>query len=217
MKPLRGLYAVTSQQLCGDTALLLRACESALRGGASLLQYRDKRNDAATRLRHAHGLRALCRQYDALLIINDDIDLALQCAADGVHLGASDAPLAHARAHLPRAALIGITCSNSAARIEQAAAAGADYVALGRFFASGTKPDAPPATLEQLRAARARHPRLTLCAIGGITPDNAGALLAAGADLIAAVDGVFGQPDVGAAARRYCDLFAGHTPVASIL
>ncbi|MGH8444111.1 MAG: thiamine phosphate synthase, partial [Solimonas sp.] len=119
-----------------------------------------------------------------------------------VHLGASDGSVAEARARLGPAAIVGATCGNSLERARAAAAAGADYVAFGRFFASKTKPDAPPAELATLTAARRELP-LAICAIGGITPGNAAAVLAAGADLLAAVDGVFGAADVAAAARAY--------------
>ena len=207
MTPLRGLYAITSESICADAARLAASITAALRGGARLIQYRDKWNEPAARLRNARMLVELCHAHAARLIINDDAALALEAGADGVHLGANDTPLAQARELLPPGTLVGVTCSNSPARIAAAAAAGADYAALGRFFESRTKPQAPPVSLQQLRDARAGHPRLALCAIGGITPDNAAPLIAAGADLVAAVEGVFGTPDIEAACRSYCRLF----------
>jgi thiamine-phosphate pyrophosphorylase len=125
-----------------------------------------------------------------------------------VHLGAGDGSIAAARARLGAQALIGATCGNSLDRARAAVAAGAHYVAFGRFFASNTKPDAPPAELATLRAAR-RELGTTICAIGGITADHAPQVITAGADLVAAVDGVFGADDVEAAARAYARLWPG--------
>lgn len=212
MKPapaLRGLYAVTSDALCADPARLAAAAAAALRGGAALIQLRDKHSAAAARLANARTLARLCHEHGARLIINDDVALALQCGADGAHLGAADGSLAQARQALGPAAILGASCGPSLERAHAAIAAGADYVAFGRFFASRTKPDAPPATLELLRQARAAL-RLPLCAIGGVTPDNGGGLIAAGADLLAVVDGVFGDSGPAAvekAARAYGRLF----------
>lgn len=209
--PLRGFYAITSAGLCAaEPARLLAAVAAALRGGAVLVQYRDKYGDAATRLGKARALLALCRDHGAKLIVNDDLALAETLGADGVHLGAGDGSLAAARQRLGRSAIIGASCGTSLARAQAADAEGASYVAFGRFFESRTKPDAPQATLELLAAARAASSAV-LCAIGGVTPDNGAALIAHGADLIAAVEGVFGVDDprqIEAAARAYSDLFA---------
>ncbi|MGH8540639.1 MAG: thiamine phosphate synthase [Stenotrophobium sp.] len=204
---LRGLYAVTSESVCRSPETLLAAVAAALAGDAALIQYRDKRNDAAARARNAQALLGLCREHGALLIINDDVELAYAIGADGVHIGAADAPLAQARARLGAAAIIGVSCANSLPRALAAQAGGADYAAFGRFFPSRTKPDAPPATLELLAQARPQL-RIPICAIGGVTPDNAAPLIATGADMIAAVEGVFGAEDIEAAARAYVRLFA---------
>jgi thiamine-phosphate pyrophosphorylase len=205
-RALRGLYAITSAAVCTQPDRLVAAVEEALAGGARLLQYRDKLSDPETRRRQAHALRGLCHAHGALLIINDDPLLAEQVDADGVHLGASDPAIAAARARLGPNALIGVSCNASLARAQAAQAAGADYVAFGRFFDSRTKPDAPAAPLSLLAEARAAL-ALPICAIGGITPALAPPLLAAGVDLIAAVDGVFGAADIESAAREYSRLF----------
>lgn len=204
---LRGLYAVTSESVCAATHVLVAAVEEALAGGARLVQYRDKRNGADLRQRNAHALIGLCRAHGALLIVNDDVALAAASGADGVHLGASDLTVATARDILGAGALIGVSCGDSLARARAAVEAGADYVAFGRFFPSRTKPQAPPARIETLAAAR-RELTVPLCAIGGITPANAPSLLAAGANLIAAVEGVFGAADVRQAATAYAALFS---------
>ena len=206
MKALRGLYAITSESVCATPDLLIAAVKKVLAGGAHLLQYRDKWNSRTVRERNAQALLILCRQRQAALIINDDVELAASIGADGVHLGSTDAPLAQARAALGKDAIIGVSCANSLERAETAAAAGASYVAFGRFFASLTKPEAPAAMPEVLTGAR-RRIAIPICAIGGITPANAASLIAAGADMVAAVEGVFGATDIRRAAADYAALF----------
>lgn len=204
--PLRGLYAITSATLCRAPKLLAPAVEAALTGGARLVQYRDKESDAAQRRATARVLLGLCRDHSALFIVNDDVELALAIGADGVHLGAADLPLREARHRLGGLATIGVSCANVLERALAAQDEGASYVAFGRFFPSTTKPAAPPADLELLRQARARL-HVPLCAIGGITPANGRPLIEAGAGMIAAVEGVFGAPDIAGAARAYARLF----------
>jgi len=202
---LTGLYAITDTTLTpGDT--LIPAVAAALRGGARVIQYRDKSQDAARRTEEAAALNSLCKDHGALLIINDDVQLAADIGAAGVHLGRDDAALPAARKRLGNGAIIGVSCYNQLTRAQAAAEQGADYVAFGRFFPSQTKPDALAATPELLRAAR-HALALPLVAIGGITPDNGGLLLDAGADMLAVIHGVFGQPDIEAAARRFAVLF----------
>jgi thiamine-phosphate pyrophosphorylase len=197
---------VTSESICASQADLLAAVEEALEGGAHLIQYRDKWNSRSMRMRNAHSLLGLCHEHQALLIINDDIELADDIGADGVHIGASDASLEQARKHLGHEAIIGVTCSNSLERALDAEAGSASYVAFGRFFASNTKPNAPAAAVGLLALAKARL-HLPICAIGGITPHNAAELIGLGADMVAAVEGVFGAADIEVAARAYTSLF----------
>ena len=203
---LRGLYAVTSETICRSSVHLLTAAEAALAGGAALIQYRDKWNDRPTRESNAVSLQRLCHEQHALLIINDDVDLALAAGAAGVHLGASDVPLAQARQRLGPEAIIGVTCSGSIQRALSAETGGASYVAFGRFFESRTKPDGPPASLELLTQAQSQL-RIPICAIGGITPANAAQVITAGTDMVAAVEGIFAAEDIKAAARAYAALF----------
>lgn len=186
--------------------MLTAAVAQALTGGARLIQYRDKGVDALRRRAEATALCALCRAHGVPLLINDDVALAATVGAAGVHLGRDDIPLIEARARLGTRALIGVSCYNSLDRAHQAIAAGADYVAFGRFFPSHSKPDAlqaDPVLLNQAHATLS----VPVVAIGGITPDNGVELLAAGADILAVIDGVFAQPDIEAAARRYARLF----------
>lgn len=202
---LRGLYAITDSQLLAGK--LLAYVQAALEGGVTLLQYRDKSSDEARRLREAEALRNLCERYKTRLIINDDAELAARLGV-GVHLGQTDGPLAPVRALLGRDAIIGSTCHSSLELAEQAASEGASYVAFGRFFNSNTKPGAPSANLELLDQARTKL-HIPVCAIGGITLDNAAPLVAHGVDLLAVVHGLFGADspqEVTRRARAFNDL-----------
>ena len=204
---LRGLYAITDSQLLAD-GKLLPYVEAALQGGARLLQYRDKSADAARRLDEAHALQELCARYDASLIINDDVELAARLGV-GLHLGQGDGSLPAARALLGPEAIIGVTCHASLDLAAQAAQDGASYLAFGRFFNSQTKPGAPAASVELLDQARARF-ALPLTAIGGVSLDNAPALIARGASLIAVIHALFAAESaaaVQARARAFSDLF----------
>jgi thiamine-phosphate pyrophosphorylase len=203
--PGRGLYAVTDGAPRAPGALAA-AVEAALLGGAVLVQYRDKGADPERRRREAEALLEVCRGYGAPLLVNDDVALAAAIGADGVHLGREDLPLAEARRRLGARSIIGVSCYADPRRALAAQSAGADYVAFGRFFPSLTKPLASPASVAMLAAARARL-RVPVVAIGGITPENAPALIAAGADLLAVAHGVFGEPDPRAAAERFARLF----------
>lgn len=202
---IRGLYAITDPLLTpGDQ--VLSAAEAALRGGARLLQYRDKPAGAATRRHRAARLALLCQEYGALFIVNDDAALAAEVEADGVHLGQSDGALRAARLLLGPNKLIGVSCHGRLELAGRAAADGANYLALGRFFDSHTKPGAPPASLETLARARRRFD-LPLVAIGGVNPHNARQLIDAGADAVAVVHALFGGADIEAEARRLAGLF----------
>ena len=176
-----------------STSRLLAACEPALLAGASWLQYRDKSNDPVRRLEQARELVGLARQCKARIIINDDVQLAQACGADGVHLGEHDGDLQAARTHLGPTAIIGVSCYNDLLRARDAAAGGANYLAFGAFFPSSTKPTARHASPDILTAARTLG--VPLCAIGGISSANAADLVAAGADLIAVVSAVFDAAD----------------------
>lgn len=211
-KPIcRGLYAITDAVLLPEDPRLIVAVERAMMGGARLIQYRDKSADAARRLAQARALNALCQRYEIPLIVNDDVELAVAVGAAGVHIGRDDPDLASARARLGETALIGVSCYDQLDLALAAERAGADHVAFGAFFPSPTKPTEIRASFDLLKKARAAL-RIPIVAIGGITPDNAPLLLEAGADALAVVSGVFGQPDIQAAARRYAALFAGGIP-----
>jgi thiamine-phosphate pyrophosphorylase len=196
-----GLYAITD----GPRRDLLAVCEAALRGGVAMLQYRDKTSDHARRGEEATTLVGLCKCHGVPLIINDDIELAIKAGAAGVHLGEYDDDIATARRNLGADAIIGVSCYDSLERATSLAREGASYLAFGAFFPSPTKPQARHPRPSLLTAAKSLG--LPLVAIGGITPDNAPALIAAGADFVAAISGVFGASDPLMAAANYAALF----------
>ncbi len=200
-----GLYVITGEADVG-VETLVRQTASAIRGGASLVQYRRKGDAPERRRQQAQRLGHLCRAHGIPFIVNDDISLARDVGATGVHLGKDDPPVAVGRRILGQHALIGVSCYDSWQRASEAQSAGADYVAFGSFFPSPTKPEAVHADLALLRQAKATL-RVPAVAIGGITPQNAIALIEAGADAVAVISGVFGSDDVEAAARRYAELF----------
>ena len=201
-----GLYTLTDPGLTPGERLL-PAVDAAIRGGARLVQYRDKSDDAPRKLLEARALAELCRGHGVAFIVNDDPALAAAAGADGVHLGKDDPDVASARVQLGPRALIGVSCYDSLERAVAAAHAGADYVAFGSFYASGSKPNAVRAAPELLRQARHTLPGIPLCAIGGITPQNGASLIEAGADMLAVIRGVFAEADVTGAARAYSNLF----------
>ena len=204
---LAGLCAVTlDDPLLPRLSALVKA---ALDGGAPFVQYRNKLASRPLRRAQAAEMLRICRAAGAKLIINDDVWLAVEIGADGAHLGRDDAPggsLATARDALGSKRILGVSCYNDIALAEEAAAAGADYIAFGSMFPSRTKPRAVHAPLELLGEAKRRF-GLPVAAIGGITLDNAPQLIAAGADILAVVSDLFDAMDIKARAEAYQQLF----------
>ena len=200
---LRGLYAITPE--LADSATLLRSVAQALEGGISMLQYRRK---GMQNVDEAKALARMCRERAVPFVVNDDVALAMDCGADGVHLGRDDGELVSARVKLDSALggrLLGASCYDSLPAARAAVAAGADYIAFGSAFASSTKPAAVRAPLSLFQEARPLG--VPLVAIGGITLQNAPQLLAAGADCLAVISDLFDAPDIAARARAYGMLF----------
>jgi thiamine-phosphate pyrophosphorylase len=198
---LRGLYGIADSGII-KPGELVRQVSEAIKGGVSIIQYRDKSGDEAKREEEARVLLEVCQRHEVPLIINDDAELAHYIGADGVHLGSEDMLIREARRILGDGAIIGASCYDEFQLALHAQQAGADYAAFGSFFPSRTKPGAVRAKIELLHAAKA-HLDIPVAAIGGITPDNAGALVQAGADMIAVAHGLFGQADVAIQAQRY--------------
>jgi thiamine-phosphate pyrophosphorylase len=197
---IRGLYAITPDEI--DTASLAARVVQALAGGIALLQYRNKAAGLRLRREQASALLPLCRAAGVPLIINDDLALALEIGADGVHLGSDDGDLTAARSELGPRRLLGASCYNRAGLARIAKKAGADYVAFGSVFPSSSKPGTVRAPLELFTAMRAEL-GLPLVAIGGITHENAAQVFAAGADAVAVIRDLFDAPDVAARARQF--------------
>lgn len=190
---LRGLYAITPPR--ADLARI----RAALEGGVSLLQYRSKERNAAD----ARAVLRLARGFGVPVIVNDDLELALEIGADGAHLGRDDGDLRAARSKLP-GRILGASCYNDLDLARAAVRAGADYVAFGSVFASPTKPQAVRAPLSLFNADLG----VPKAAIGGITLGNARAVIGAGADLLAVISDLFDAPDVRLRASEYGRLFA---------
>ena len=199
-RDLHGLYAIA------DTGVLTpdrfeTALDQALQGGARIVQYRDKTDERERRAEQAATLVGLCRHHGAVAVINDDVELALASGADGVHVGRDDTEPAAVRDLLGPGRLLGVSCYNDLARALDAIACGADYVAFGSVYPSATKPEAVHAPLSLIEHAR-HQLELPLCAIGGITADNAAEVFAAGADMVAVLRDLFCSDDVRARAAR---------------
>ena len=197
--PRQGLYAITDKATSAGRDTLLVA-EGLLRGGASILQYRNKDVSDPMREGEAHKLRLLCWRCHACFIVNDQVDLALASRADGVHVGQGDMPVAEVRRRAGDRMIIGVS-THSPEQAVRAEAEGADYIGVGPVFATKTKKDVcPPVGLDYVEYA-AREARIPWVAIGGIQAGNLPEVLSRGARLVAMVSALNGAPDVAAAAR----------------
>lgn len=214
---IRGVYAITPDE--SSLATLVQQVGEALAGGVRLLQYRNKLASKSLAREQAGALRTITELAGALLIINDDIDLALEVSADGVHLGRNDCheagvpvDLGSIRRHAAQAArrdkpfLVGLSCYNELQAARKAVADGADYIAFGSFFPSITKPLAVTAEWSLIQQAK-REFSLPVVAIGGITAQNAPQLIAAGADAIAVISSLFGAKDIRLRAQQLTSFF----------
>ncbi|NYT36179.1 thiamine phosphate synthase [Allopusillimonas soli] len=208
----RGLYGITPEW--DDTEALRLAIANAAAGGMTALQWRRKNIAPGQRVAQAREVVAQCRTLGVVSIINDDWRLAALVDADGVHLGRDDGSLAEARIALGTDKIIGCSCYNEPALAALALEGGADYVAFGAIYPSSTKPQAVHATLEHIKAgrllaeSRGERPRPSVVAIGGITAENAAAVIHAGADSVAMISALFSSSDIRATAARCSALFA---------
>jgi thiamine-phosphate pyrophosphorylase len=203
---MQGLYLVTPNW--DDTDRLLAATSAALDGGAALVQYRHKDASPGLRAEQAAALLALCRRRGRPLIVNDHLALCQELDADGVHLGAGDTALALARKALGPGKIVGASCYGELELARAARQAGASYVAFGGFYPSPVKKYSF-VTDPALVGLAKRETGLPLVVIGGMTPANAGALVAQGADMVAAITSVYGAPSPRDAASAFAGLFAG--------
>ncbi len=186
----RGIYGILPADL--ETELLLEKAEAAMLGGVRTLQFRDKKSGFKHKLKRALLLRELTGKYDTTLIINDSLQLARDCGADGVHLGRDDvADLSIIRREVSSGFILGITCRADARYAKSALDFGADYVAFGAVFPSTTKPDVPAIGLPRLHKACQMFPDYDVCAIGGITLESIPAIKATGVAYIAVISSLF--------------------------
>jgi thiamine-phosphate pyrophosphorylase len=207
------LYTITcppKNESEGYEAMVRAACE----GGADIIQFRDKLITGRDRYAMAARLLKICRASNVLFIVNDAIEVALAVAADGVHLGQDDLPVAEAKKLMHPMGIKNFLVGCSTHSLEQALEAerqGADYIGIGPVFATPTKPTYNPLGLELVR-------RVTSCvktphvAIGGIDATNAAEVLAAGAERVAVVRAVCGAGDIAAAAKKMKETIAKSLP-----
>lgn len=205
-RPISGLYVIIDPDACRGRSPA-EIARMALAGGASIVQWRDKRRDAADQLADARAIVALCRQHGAIFIANDYPDLAVASGADGVHLGQQDLPIDAVRSIVGDAMIIGVS-TNNADEARRAEAAGAGYVAVGAIFPTFTKEVTRAASLDRLREVKAAV-RVPVVAIGGIDASNIASVVAAGADAVAAISAVCGADDPQAAAAELAAAFVG--------
>ena len=187
------LYAVTDQAWVGNQTLL-EQIEDALKGGATIIQLREKKLDEDSFVEEAIQVRELCHKYNVPLIINDNVAVALKSGADGVHVGIEDAPVAEIRKRVSADFIIGATCKT----VEQAKiaeTAGADYMGVGAVFPSPTKTNAVRITNAQLREIVSAV-SIPAVAIGGISYDNVCEIKGSSVSGVAVVSAIFGGEDI---------------------
>ena len=193
------LYAVTDRAWVGRQTLCQQV-EAALQGGVTCVQLREKHLDRDAFLAEARQICALCRRYGVPFIVNDDLDIALACGADGVHVGQDDMPAAEVRRRAGRRLIVGVS-AHTPEEARLAEAAGADYLGAGAVFGSATKTDASLLTPAGLQAVCAAV-HIPVVAIGGVNARNILQLQGSGAAGAAVVSGIFGAPDITAACRK---------------
>lgn len=204
MQKLKGLYVIADTASIGADKIISKTDEI-LSAGVKIIQYRDKVSTQNKHYKLAEQLRKLTQDYQCLLIINDDVQLAASINADGVHLGKDDLSIEQARTSLGKDKIIGVSCYAHYENAQTAITASADYVAFGSFFPSPTKPDAPRANIELLQRAKQDY-EIPVCAIGGVTPKNASILIDAGADMIAVISAVFNASSPKRVVQEYLSL-----------
>ena len=199
-----GIYAITPDLI--DTTNLVMLTQQVLISGVQLIQYRNKIADNALKLEQAALLSTLCYEFNTPLIINDDLDLAIKVAADGVHLGAEDITVVEARRRLGPGKIIGASCYNKLRYAIEAENYGADYVAFGSFYISSTKPGAVSAPINLLRKAK-QYLQIPVVAIGGIDSENIIELAYKGADAVAVSSSIFNSINIQLETKKLSCIF----------
>lgn len=202
---IHGLYAITHHDHLSINRLLCDV-EAALKGGANIIQFRDKHSSTKEKLHRARALKTLCEGYQRMFLINDDITLCEQVNADGVHLGLEDISIKEARKYLGNNKIIGATCHDSLQHALDAQQQGATYIALGRFFSSQSKSDAPLANINCIAPIK-KQCGLPIVAIGGITLDNAPTLILQNVQALAVIHDLFSHNNIEQRAKQFCAFF----------
>jgi len=200
------LYVITDEALSGGHSHA-EIAQRAVDGGATVIQIREKSGSLKDLVRAGYGIRIITRCAGVTFIVNDRLDAALACSADGVHLGQGDMRCDTARQLAPPGFIIGVSVGSLEEAVD-AERSGADYVALSPVFPTGSKSDAGPGHGLQLLKKIRSAVLVPVIAIGGIGPGNAGRVIDAGADGIAVISAVVSQPDITAAARRLATIVA---------
>ena len=201
-KRIAGLYVVIDREALGERDEV-KSCQQAIRGGANIIQLRDKLQDKPRLLDSARRLKDVCAESNVTFIMNNDLDIALACDADGLHIGQGDLPVPAARRLLPIDKLIGCSVA-TAEEARNAEAEGADYIAVGSIYPTRSKADATVVGLKRLRQIR-KAVSLPIVAIGGIDAGNARDVIDAGADAVAVISAVLGAKDIEKAARKIAE------------
>lgn len=195
-----GLYLITDQYIVKGLSHV-QIAEAALSGGARFIQYREKLLSKRESYNIALELKNLTNKFNAALIINDDVDIAMAVNADGVHLGHEDLPVQTARSVLGENKIIGLS-THSLKEAEAAQDSGADYIAIGPIFKSTTKDVSSPLGADIIRAVK-KISKLPVIAIGGINEENVGDVMQAGADGAAVISAIISKPDITASVREF--------------
>jgi len=201
---MKGLYLVTPDW--DDTERLIAVSEQAIRGGASLLQYRHKTASESLRQEQAAALLELCRRLNVPLIINDHLELCEAIDADGIHVGGTDASVASMRARLGSSKIVGASCYGDLQLARDAQASGASYVAFGGFYPSRVKKYAVT-TAPNIITLALNELNLPICVIGGMTPENSRVLIDHGAHMVAAISSVYSADNPHLAATNFSQMF----------
>lgn len=193
------LYAVTDRAWVGGKTLYQQV-EAALRGGVTCVQLREKKLGDKEFLQEAKEIHALCRQYGVPFIVNDNVEVAVACGAEGIHVGQEDMAAGDVRRRVGDGMIIGVSV-HTVAEAREAVRSGADYLGLGAVFPTGTKTDANQMSSETLRAICAAVD-IPIVAIGGINRGNIGSLAGSGVDGAALVSAIFSASDIEKTCRE---------------
>ena len=189
-----------------DLNTLIQKTQSAIEGGAFMVQYRSKIQDHDVKMQQCAAILRLCREYEIPCIVNDDVDMCRVLEADGVHLGENDHNIAEVRSILGEYAIIGSSCYDQLERAKQAQKEGASYVAFGAMYPTSTKPNAPRATIGLLREANSQI-QIPIVAIGGITVNNAHDVIETGVDAIAVINSLYESHSIKETAETLSQMF----------